>query len=80
MGSHCGEEPRLIECELVVAHYNGLLVYRIAHNLVFVGKILKKSKNLELGELVGVSLPLEFQMDGFELKLRLCSVIRLVRS
>ena len=40
----------------------------------------KNSMNLELGELVGVSLSPEFQMDDVELKLRVCSAVRLVRS
>ena len=58
MRAHCGEEPELAKCELVVAHYSGLLVYRIAHNLVLVGFFFfLNSMNLELGELVGVSLP-----------------------
>ena len=55
------EQHELAECELVVAHYSGLLVYRIARDLILVGKFKKKnkknSKNLEHGELVGVSLP-----------------------
>ena len=43
-------------------------------------KSFKNYKNLKLGEIVGVSLPPKFQMDGVELKLRVCPSSRLVRG
>ena len=40
------------------------------------GKFFSNSKHLELGELIDVSLPPKFHMEGVELKLRICPSVR----